>query len=129
MLSTGNPAFVVNRAVRNDLEVLALANGSGLGIIEGTGDRHAVHRLLFDTIDRGGYRQLGDIKDRGNDVDEVAELIADTADILDPSWPGHDHRVSRAAQMRRHLLDPRERRIPRPRPFERIVRFCVRIAD
>src|SRR5262249_34074786 len=87
MLSTRDPAVVVDRAVREDLEVLPLSYGFGLGVVECAGDRDAIHGLLLDTFDALGRRQLGDVEDRGNNIDQVGELITDPARVLDSGRP------------------------------------------
>src|SRR5262249_4790703 len=51
VLGARDPALVIDRAVRENLEILALAHGLGFGAVECTRDRHAIHWLLLDSID------------------------------------------------------------------------------
>ena len=53
----------------------------------------------------------------------MVELGADAAGVLDPVGPRDGHTLPGAAELRRHLLDPFERRIERPRPCHRHVRI------
>ena len=69
-----------------------------------------------------GLRNAGRFEDGRHDIDDVMELAADAARVVDMAGPGHDHALSRPAEVRRHLLHPLERRVHRPRPFCRIVR-------
>ena len=69
-----------------------------------------------------GARDAGHFEDRRHDIDDVVELVADAADVLDVAGPGHAHALRRAAEMRRDLLGPLERRVERPRPACRKVR-------
>jgi hypothetical protein len=50
------------------------------------------------------------------------ELTADAAHVRDVARPGHGDTLARAAEMRRHLLGPLERRAERPRPARGKVR-------
>ena len=52
----------------------------------------------------------------GADVDDVRELAAQAAPVLDPRRPGDDHRVAGAAEVRGDLLAPLERRVAGPGP-------------
>ena len=60
-------------------------------------------------------------EDRRHDVNDVGELVADAADILDVAGPGDAHALPDAAEVRGDLLEPTERRIERPRPMRRHV--------
>ena len=52
----------------------------------------------------------------GTDVDQMVELPADAARVVDVAGPRDRHALCRAAEVRRHLLRPLERRVHRPRP-------------
>ena len=67
-------------------------------------------------------RKTGRLENRRNDVDDVVELIANAAGVLDAHGPGHGHAVASAAEMRGHLLGPLIGRIPGPRPAHRVMR-------
>jgi len=99
MLGRRDPAMVIDCTIGEDLEVLPLTNRSCVRIPECACERNAVHRLLLDTVDGLGRRYVGDVKDRGDDIDQMRELSAHAADILNARRPRHDHRVSGAAQM------------------------------
>ena len=60
-------------------------------------------------------------EDRRHDVDDVVELGADAALVLDPRGPGDDQAVARAAEVGGDLLGPLERRVHRVRPADRVV--------
>src|SRR5207244_6086068 len=55
------------------------------------------------------------------DIDDVVELRANTALVLDPRRPGHDQAVARAAKVRGDLLGPLEWCVHRMRPTDGIV--------
>ena len=64
----------------------------------------------------------------GRDVDDVGELAAQAALVLDPSGPGDDHRVAGAAEVGGDLLAPLEGRVARPGPGAGEVRLHERAA-
>ena len=68
-----------------------------------------------------GRLHAGGFEDRRHDVDDVVELRADAALVLDPLRPGDDQAVARAAEVRGDLLGPLERRVHRVRPADRVV--------
>ena len=61
-------------------------------------------------------------KDGGHDVDDVVELRADAADILDVAGPRDGHALTGTAEVRRDLLGPFEWRIKGPGPAHRHMR-------
>ena len=73
------PAVLVHAAVADGLEVLLGAVFGRAGIGERRGERGAVHRFLFDSVDSLGLRDAGDVEDRGRHVDDVGELGAQPA--------------------------------------------------
>ena len=70
------------------------------------------------------HRRLnaGGFENRRHDVDDVVELRADAAHILDVAGPRHDHALPGAAEEGGHLLGPFERRVEGPGPRHRHVR-------
>ena len=60
-------------------------------------------------------------KDRRGDIDDVGELRAQAAGLVDPVRPVHDRPVAGAAPVRGHLLGPLERGVHRPGPTDRVV--------
>ncbi len=80
--------------------------------------------LLLDAVDRIGRRDAGRFEDGRDDVDDVMELAADAARVIDVAGPGHGHALGGAAEVRRHLLHPLERGVHRPRPLCGVMREC-----
>src|SRR4029079_17610756 len=80
------------------------------------------HRLLRDAIHYVRGSDAGRLQDRRYNVNEVGELVADAALVLDHVWPKDRHALTYAAPMRRNLLGPREGRVERPCPWHRYVR-------
>jgi hypothetical protein len=69
---------------------------------------------LWNAVDgrrRFDSRSLQDCRD---DIDDVMELRADCADVIDMAGPGNRQSLPRAAEMRRYLFGPFEGRIERP---------------
>ena len=64
----------------------------------------------------------GRFEDGRHDVDDMMELAADAARVVDMAGPRYGHALGRPAEMRRHLLHPLERGGHRPRPGCRKVR-------
>ncbi len=91
MNGASEPAFVVNAAVAEDVEVLGGVVFRGLGISERSQHRNAVHGLLLEAIHLLRLRNVGGFEDRRRHVDEVVELAADFALGLDALGPGHGH--------------------------------------
>ena len=89
--------------------------------VNDAGERAAVHWLLLDSVDRLGLRDAGHVEDRRSHVDDVGELGAQPAGILDAIGPVHDHGIAGPAEVRAHLLAPLEGRGPGPRPRRRVV--------
>ncbi len=84
-------------------------------------ERGSVHRLLVDTVDRVGLGDASELENRGSQVDDVGELCAQPAAVVDAIGPVHDQRVTSAAEVRTHLLAPLERRVPGPCPRSAVV--------
>ena len=121
-----HPTFMIDGAVAEHLEILRGAPGRRLGVrlVPRIGHAHAVHRTLLDAVDRFGLRNAGRLEDGRRDVDDVVELTADAAHVVDVAGPGHGHALGRSAEVRRHLFHPFERRVHRPRPGRGEMREC-----
>ena len=119
-----HPPVVIDGAIAEHLEVLRRVPGRGVGVrlVPGVHHAHAFDGALLDAVDRIGRRDAGRFEDGRDDVDDVMELAADAAHVLDVAGPGHGHALGRPAEVRRHLLHPLERRVHRPRPGRRKVR-------
>ena len=126
----GVPAVVIDPAVGDHLEVLGLARRGRIRVrlVEGVGHAHAFDRLLLDAIDHLRRLDTGRFEDRRHDVDDVVELVANAASVLDVARPRDRHALARAAEVRRDLLGPLERRVECPRPRHRHVRIGRRRA-
>jgi hypothetical protein len=98
--------------------------GVGVRLVKGVRHTHAFDRLLRDAVDHHRRGNAGCLKDGRYDVDHVVELGADAAGILDAVRPTDRHTLPGAAEVRRHLLRPFERRVEGPRPGHRHVRVC-----
>ena len=85
----GVPAIVVNAAVRKHLEVLRVALGRCIGVrlVERVRHAHALDGLLRDPVDRLGRAKASRFQNRRHDIDHMVELRADTAGIIDVTWP------------------------------------------
>ena len=91
--------------------------------VEGVHHADAFDRLLRDAVDHVRRLDAGRLQDRRHDVDHVVELVADAALVLDHLRPRDRHALPHAAEVRRDLLGPRERRVERPGPRHRHVRI------
>src|SRR4029434_6293843 len=87
----GDPAVLVHRAIAKNLEVLLCMSRRRFGVVEGKYKTHALHGRLRDTIDFLRLRKARDLEDSGCDVNDVRELAADAAFVLDAFGPGADH--------------------------------------
>ena len=121
-LAGGPPAVLVDRPVAEDLEVLHGVALLGVRVLEGVEEARPLHRLLGGPVHDRGLGDTGRFEDRRPDVDDVGELGAQPAGVLDPLRPGDHRAVARAAEVGGALLAPLERRVPRPRPGGRVVR-------
>ena len=119
-----HPSVVIDGAVAEHLEILRGVPGGRVGVrlVPRVRHAHAFDRALLDAVDRVGRRDAGRFEDGRHDVDDMVELAADAADVVDVAGPRHGHALGRAAEVRRHLLHPLERRVHRPRPAGRKVR-------
>ena len=101
-----------------------------LALVEGVSHAHAFDRLLRDAIDHLRCQDARRFEDGRHDVDHMVELRADAADVVDVAGPGDGHALPGAAEVRRDLLGPFERRVEGPRPRHRHMRLgLVRTPD
>ena len=107
---------MINPAVADHLEVLRLVPRGHIGVrlIEGICQAHAIDGFLLDPIDVLRRLDARRVENGGNDVDDVRELIANSAGVLDAGRPRDGHTLPGAAEVRRDLLGPFERRVERP---------------
>ena len=131
-----HPSVVIDGAIAEHLEILRRVSGRGVGVrlVPCVRHAHPFHGALLDAVDRIGLRNAGRFEDGRSDVDDVMELAADAAHVVDMAGPGHGHALGRPAEVRRHLLHPLERRVHRPRPRrgkmrERLVRAPERVPE
>lgn len=83
--------------------------------------RRSHDRALPDAVHGLGGRDTAGLKDRGDDIDDVAELFAKRTLVLDPRRPRDRHVLPDAAELRSVLLEPAERCIESPGPARRHV--------
>ena len=122
-LGAEQPAFVIQRPLAHHLEVLGLVARRFLGVfrVKRVGEARALDRRLLDAVHRFGRRDAGDFEDRRHDVNDMHELLAQAALVLDACRPGDRHVLADAAELRGVLLEPGERRIEGPGPARRHV--------
>src|SRR5206468_11567698 len=104
----GEPAVLIHRAVSQNLEILLRMSRWRFGVIEREKKTHAVHRHLWHAIDLLWFGQAGRFKNSRCDICTMSELTAHTAFVSNAFWPRDHHRVTDAAESRRHLLSPLE---------------------
>ena len=114
---------MIERPLAHHLEVLGRVARRRLGVlrVEGVGEAGALDRLLLDAVDDLGRTDAGGLEDGRHDVDDVHELLAQAALVLDARRPRDHHVLVDAAELRRVLLEPGERRVEGPRPAGRHV--------
>ena len=85
----GVPAVAIDAAVGDHFEVLRLALRRRVraGLVEGVGHAYAFDRLLLDAIDKLRRLDTGGFEDGRHDVDDVVELVAQAAGVLDVVRP------------------------------------------
>ena len=66
----------------------------------------ALQRHLLDPVDADRLGQPGDLQDRGGQVDDVVELLAQLAAGLEAARPVDDRAVAGAAPVGGDLLGP-----------------------
>ena len=88
----GDPAIVIEGVVAHHFKVLRLMReGVGIGHIECIGKAGAFDRRLLDAVHGLGRVNVGGFENGGDHVNNVVELIANAANILDVSRPGNGH--------------------------------------
>src|SRR5262245_57047151 len=111
-----DPAVAVDRPVAEHLEILRVASLLGACIVEAIQHADALDRLLGDAVDDGRLLDCCCLQYCRHDVDDILELLTNTALVLDPLWPGDHQWVAGAAKVRGDLLAPLEWRVHRPGP-------------
>ncbi len=122
-LGAEQPALMIQRPLAHHLEVLGLVPRRCLGVfrVKRVGEARAFDRRLLDAVYRFGRRDAGDFKNGGHHVNDMHELLAETAFVLDVTGPGYRHVLADAAELGGILLEPGERRIEGPGPARRHV--------
>ena len=122
-LGAEQPALVIQRPLAHHLKILGLVVRRFLGIfrIKCIGEAGPLDRRLFDTVNGFGRGNAGDFKYSRHHIDDVHELLAQAAFVLDVTSPGYRHVLANAAKLRGILLEPGERRIEGPGPSRRHV--------
>src|SRR5262249_8458643 len=107
-LRAGDPAFVIDGVVAEHFEVLRLVPGWGLGVglVKRVGKAHAFDGRLLDAVHVLGGRDAADFEDRRYHVNDVMELVANAADVLDVAGPRYAHALAGAAEVGGDLLGP-----------------------
>jgi len=98
-------------------------------VVERVDHAHALDRLLRHAVEDRGRLHAHGFENRRRDVDDVMELGADAAPVLDPRRPRDDEAVARTAEVGRDLLRPLERRVGRMRPADGEMVVGVRPAE
>ena len=127
-----HPAVVVQALHAQHLEILGAVarrrvEPAGV-VVEGIGEANTLDRLLCDAVDLDRRRDAGELEQRRHDVDDVVELPADAALVLDLGRPGDRHAVLGPAEEGRDLLGPLERRVEGPGPRDGVVRVGLVVA-
>ena len=87
----GDPAIVIKCVVAHHLEVLGVVRRWRIGVrlVESVRHAHPFNRPLRDSVHHGRRRDTRDLKDCRYDVNDVVELVADTAQVRDAKL-GHE---------------------------------------
>src|SRR5207245_7372560 len=111
------------RPLAHHFEVLGLMSRWFLGVlrVEGVGEARTLDRCLLDAIHGLGRLDAGSLEDGRHHVDDVHELLAETAGILNVAVPRNAHALADTAELRGVLFEPSERRIKGPGPARRHV--------
>ena len=88
-LGAQQPAFMIQGPLAKHLEVLRLVPGWFPGVlgVEGVGEARAFNGRLLDTVHRFGRGDAGYLEEGRHHVDDVHELLAESANILDVAGP------------------------------------------
>ena len=121
------PAVMVDRPVSHDFEILRVMLGRGVRIrlVEGVSHAHAFDRLLRDAVDHDRCRNAAGFEKGRRNIDEMVELRAHATHVGDMTGPGDGQALPGAAEVRRYLLGPLERRVERPGPRYRHMRLSL----
>ena len=122
-LGAQQPAFVIQGPLAHHLEILGLVPGRfpGVLLVKRVGEARAFDGFLLDAVHGFGCGDAADLKEGGHHVDDVHELLAEGARILDMAGPGYRHALPDTAELRCVLLEPGEGRIKGPGPAGRHV--------
>ena len=129
MLGHRSPAFVVNAAVAEYLEILNVVVLRRITVAQGTQHAAAFQRRLRNAVHHGGFGQPGRFQDGLGDVDHVVKLVAGLAFVSKAVGPVHNGAVAGAAPVRGHLLGPLIRRAQGVCPADRVVVVGLRRAE
>ena len=126
-LRTEEPAVVIQRPLAHHFKILGLVPLWCLGVlgVEGIEEAGAFDWRLLDAVDHLRRVDAGGFENGRHDVDDVHELLAQGALVLDARRPRNHHVLVDAAQLRGVLFEPRKRGIKRPRPACRHVVISV----
>ncbi len=111
-----HPAVLVHGTVAEHLEILLRVPFLRARVGERVAKARPVHRHLGDAVNLARLGNASRLQDGRGDIDDVRELAAQAALVLDRGGPGDNHRVPGATQMRGDLLAPLERRVAGPGP-------------
>jgi hypothetical protein len=97
---------VVDRVVADHLEVLGLVRRGSVRVflVEGVGHADAFDGILRDAVHHLGLFEPGCFENRRHNVDNVVELVANAALVLDHIRPGDGHALLGAAEVRATIL-------------------------
>src|SRR5262245_3500528 len=128
MQAPGDPAVMIDSAIAKHLEILRDAAARLVLAVEGVGHADAFDRLLRHAVHHARLSDAGEFEDGRCNVDDVMELRAQPALVLDALRPGHDEAVAGAAEVRGDLFHPLERRRSSPAPADGIMVLVQRPA-
>ncbi len=118
----GGPYRIVFSRLRlvisQHLKVLRVVGGWRVcvGLLEGVHHADAFNGLLLDAVYFFRRRNSSRFQNRWHNIDDVMELVTDSALIVNMTRPGNRHALARSAKVRSNLLGPREWSIKCPRP-------------
>src|SRR5262245_37072507 len=115
MLGHRRPAFVIDAAITQHLEVLKRSAARSFRVVEGVAHADALDWPLRHAVDHNRLRQAEHVENRWRDVDHVMPLAPDLTHGLDALGPVDDQAIARATVVRRYLFGPLERAIARMR--------------
>src|SRR6516162_3525677 len=116
-----DPAVLEHRSIANKLEILRRMVCGSLCVIECVNKTDAFDWLLLDSVQDVRRCDPSSFINCRHNVNDMAELRAQSALVLDLRWPRNDHPVARPAEMRCDLLGPLHWRVHRVSPSDRIM--------